>query len=258
VISDSRVEAARRVPVEEVARKTGIERSLKRAGSEFVGPCPRCGGTDRFSINRSKQVWHCRGCRTDTGDVIGLVQHLEGCDFRGAVEWLTPDFKEGHSNRVSDLEPGSGTNPTRAEIKAKGKRAGEFEFRDPETNEFRYRKVRFELNGHKTFDFEPFGLFDPARGGSRDNHLLYGGERLADLDFGDVVFVVEGEKKVDRLRELGFAAVSNDSGKESHWLPQHGRLFRGLAVVLWPDSDEPGEEICGPSRQSNPSGMSRD
>jgi hypothetical protein len=46
-----------------------------------------CGGRDRFSINTKKQVWHCRVCQAG-GDVIALVQHLDGCDFKSAVRTL--------------------------------------------------------------------------------------------------------------------------------------------------------------------------
>ena len=39
---------------------------LRRIGYSYVGPCPICGGEDRFSINRGKDgyAWpHCRhGC----------------------------------------------------------------------------------------------------------------------------------------------------------------------------------------------------
>jgi hypothetical protein len=110
-----------------------------------------------------------------------------------------------------------------------------FEYRDPRSGDIRYRKKRIELaGGTKTFVIEPKG-----RGGSAP--LLYGAERLADIAEGQPVFIVEGEKKVDRLRELGAVAVSGDSGQGSKWLPQHAELLRGLDIILWPDSDEPGE-----------------
>ena len=111
-----------------------------------------------------------------------------------------------------------------------------YDFRDPTTGEVRYRKERVEApDGTKSFFFKPRG-----RNGSEP--LLYGGERLADLGQSEVVFVVEGEKKVDRLRALGAVAVSADSGFSSKWLPAHADLLRGLPIILWPDSDEPGEK----------------
>jgi hypothetical protein len=59
----------------------------KATTTERVGPCPVCGGTDRFSINTKKQTWHCRGCAKG-GGVIDLVQHVHGSRFPEAVAWL--------------------------------------------------------------------------------------------------------------------------------------------------------------------------
>jgi putative DNA primase/helicase len=110
-----------------------------------------------------------------------------------------------------------------------------YEFRDPASGNVRYRKERVDgADGRKSFAFQPRG-----RNGSEP--LLYGGERLADAGEGRPVFVVEGEKKVDRLSELGAIAVSLDSGASSKWLTSHADALRGLDVVLWPDSDEAGE-----------------
>jgi hypothetical protein len=79
------IERARAVRIEdEVAR-----RNIKLRGqNDRCGPCPRCGGTDRFSVNTRKQCWNCRGCALG-GDVIALVQHLDGCNFTAAIETLT-------------------------------------------------------------------------------------------------------------------------------------------------------------------------
>jgi CHC2 zinc finger len=216
-----RIEAARGTPLEELASKYGLDRTLKHAGCELVGPCPKCGGTDRFSINPAKGVWNCRGCKKNAGDGIGLVMHLEGCGFREAVELLTPDFREA---------------------KGKDKRqkwqTTEFKFYDPETGAYRYSKIRRDppegSKAKKQFTFRNLESEKEERGCAP---LLYGGERLADLSFGDTVFVVEGEKKVDRLAELGAAAVSTDRAR-ADWLPEQARLLRGLGVILWPDFGE--------------------
>jgi hypothetical protein len=69
---------------DEIARR-GLK--LKGRGPKRAGPCPVCGGTDRFSINIRKQVWHCRRCDKG-GDVIELVRHIDGCDFATAQRTL--------------------------------------------------------------------------------------------------------------------------------------------------------------------------
>jgi len=81
------VDQSRAVPIEAEIERRGIK---LRGGIDKSGACPRCGGTDRFSINVQKQVFHCRGCRVG-GDVIALVQHIDTCSFGEAVELLTGD-----------------------------------------------------------------------------------------------------------------------------------------------------------------------
>src|SRR5271154_4639726 len=80
------IDPARSKRIEKVAHDRGLK--LRRQGRELVGPCPRCGGHDRFSINVNKQVWNCRGCGTG-GDVIALLIHVDRCDFPSAVAALT-------------------------------------------------------------------------------------------------------------------------------------------------------------------------
>lgn len=76
---------------------------LKRVGREYTGPCPACGGTDRFSINLQKGVFNCRGA--EGGDVIKMVMHLDGVSFTQACEALTAEPPpSGQSKPLSDAE----------------------------------------------------------------------------------------------------------------------------------------------------------
>jgi phage/plasmid primase-like uncharacterized protein len=79
------INRARAVPIEQEIARRGIK--LRRAGVELVGPCPKCGGDDRFSINTAKQVFNCRGCNAG-GDVIDLVQHIDGVSLKQAIATL--------------------------------------------------------------------------------------------------------------------------------------------------------------------------
>jgi hypothetical protein len=78
----------------ERAHAVRIEDETERRGIKLVGridrcgPCPQCGGKDRFSINVRKQVFLCRGCAA-RGNVIALVRFLDGCGFLEALEYLT-------------------------------------------------------------------------------------------------------------------------------------------------------------------------
>jgi phage/plasmid primase-like uncharacterized protein len=71
--------------IETVVAKFGLQ--LRRQGRELVGPCPTCGGRDRFAVNPSKQLWNCRGCACG-GDAIDLVRHVDGCSYGEAVRVL--------------------------------------------------------------------------------------------------------------------------------------------------------------------------
>jgi putative DNA primase/helicase len=78
-------ERAKARDILEVAQHLGAK--LRRSGGEWMGPCPHCGGTDRFGINTRKQIFICRG--SGGGDAIALVEHVQGVDFFAACEFLT-------------------------------------------------------------------------------------------------------------------------------------------------------------------------
>jgi hypothetical protein len=92
MIAASALERARDLPIEDEVARRGVK--LRRVGTELVGPCPLCGGTDRFSVHVKKQVWNCRGCATG-GDVIKFTQHVDGCDFAAAIATLAGNTVRG-------------------------------------------------------------------------------------------------------------------------------------------------------------------
>jgi hypothetical protein len=88
-----------------LARSVRIEDELAHRGVrlrgkvERVGPCPVHGGIDRFSANVRKQLFNCRG--SGGGDVIAMVQHLDGCTFVEAVQTLA-GIKPGYPAPMVD------------------------------------------------------------------------------------------------------------------------------------------------------------
>jgi Toprim domain/CHC2 zinc finger len=82
-------EQARAVRIEDEIARRGIK---LRGRADRCGPCPVCGGDDRFSINLKKQVFGCRKCGARGGDAIALVQFLDGLGFKEAIAYLAgPD-----------------------------------------------------------------------------------------------------------------------------------------------------------------------
>jgi hypothetical protein len=83
--------SARSASIADELQRRGIK--LRRSGVELIGPCPRCGGRDRFSVHLRKNLWLCRQCQAG-GDVIELVRHLDGIGFAEAVEMLIGERPE--------------------------------------------------------------------------------------------------------------------------------------------------------------------
>src|SRR5258708_25128066 len=82
--ADADIEKAMAVSVADIAIERGL--LLKRSGRELVGPCPLCGGRDRFAINES--LFNCRGCNGKGRGAIAFLTWLDDCGFREAVATL--------------------------------------------------------------------------------------------------------------------------------------------------------------------------
>lgn len=80
------IDDARKTDIAAMATRLGAR--LRRSGRELIGPCPACGGTDRFSINPAKGVFHCRGSGR-SGDVIELTAYVTGERFLAVCEIIS-------------------------------------------------------------------------------------------------------------------------------------------------------------------------
>ena len=67
---------------------TTLSRIANTHGGEYAGPCPFCGGTDRFHVVPSAGKWYCRQCTPRGGDAIDYVQRREQVAFQAAVDLL--------------------------------------------------------------------------------------------------------------------------------------------------------------------------
>jgi hypothetical protein len=107
--TEDRLHQARSVSVLEVAERYGAK--LKRSGHELIGPCPVCGGYDRFSIRPIENIWNCRGF--SGGNVIALAMHLSGRRFVAVMRELIGE------------DAGTRCQPTPEEIAAREAREAE-------------------------------------------------------------------------------------------------------------------------------------
>jgi hypothetical protein len=82
-----------------------------------------------------------------------------------------------------------------------------------------------------------------VRWGERYRRVLYRLPELLGAQPSTTVFVVEGEKDVDRLWASGLVAVCNAfGGGKGKWTRGHSRHLRGRHVVILPDNDPTGAE----------------
>ncbi|MGE5569091.1 MAG: hypothetical protein ACM3S5_08655 [Rhodospirillales bacterium] len=97
-----------------------------------------------------------------------------------------------------------------------------------------YQVCRFEP---KTFrPRRPDGMGGWRWGYGNVRRVLY---RVREVLEASIIFIVEGEKDVETLRDRGFVATTN-SGGANGWRPEFNEFFRGREVIIIPDNDEPG------------------
>jgi Zinc-binding domain of primase-helicase len=229
---------AHAVPIECETERRGIE---LRGAVERVGPCPKCGGEDRFAIHTKKGVWNCRGCGVG-GDVIKLVEHLDGINFIAACTALT-----GEPPPKADCG-GSTCEPRKIA-------AAEFRYED-ENGAMRLVVERIEFqNADGTYVLTKDGKrkktfrqkrLDPDRVG----RWLWNADGVPTLPYrlpelieaiaaGLVILIVEGECKVDLLRSWNIPATCCAGGAKK-WRFEHSAFLRGANAVILPDNDDAG------------------
>jgi DNA primase len=238
---NSWVERARAVRIEDVAARRGIKLNGTGGKNERCGPCPQCGGEDRFAINVRKQVLNCRGCGARGGGAINLVQFLDGTDFVHACETLTgePPPKANGKARTDGAPPVvAGTYPYHD---AAGKVAlvvERIEYQNPDGS--------FVMKGGKRKKTFRQKRPDPSRPGAWIWNvdgvpaLIYRLSQVIEgIANGLVAVVVEGEAKADLLWSWGVPATCCVGGA-GKWHQEHSEQLRGADVLLMPDNDEVG------------------
>jgi 5S rRNA maturation endonuclease (ribonuclease M5) len=108
-----------------------------------------------------------------------------------------------------------------------------------ENGELLYQICRFEPKSFRPRRLDGVGGWRWGYGDVR--RVLY---RLRDVIGNPIVFIVEGEKDVETLREYSFVATTNSGGANS-WRDEFNEFFRGREVIIIPDADEPGVRRAG-------------
>lgn len=126
-MTDPRLEEAKAISVREMVDRLGIM-GLKPGGGELIGPCPLCGGRDRFGVNLRTHAFLCRKCEIRGGDNVALAMSVLGMDFKDALTWLC-----GEAPAVTDPR----------ELERRRQRAAEAERKQREAAEsYRLKAIR--------------------------------------------------------------------------------------------------------------------
>ena len=248
-IPEQLIEQAKRADLVALAGQHSTLR--KESGKEWAGPCPRCGGADRFHVNAGAEGegwWFCRQCHTKPGDAIAFLQWLQpGLSFRAAVEQLS----------------GSGiTLPAAAPAQ---RRQPEHRRPPAQPDDWRQRAERMVADAQRRLwasEGEPARaylasrLLDPATWqafglGFREDASLPGTRGKQRAPAVVLPWVAAGKLVAVRYRFLEPQTYTDDDGKEhrdqrlvSEWGGQNaGRLFGEQHLPEWLRlSDEPGAE----------------
>ena len=177
---------------------------LQRRGRGLAGPCPLCGGEDRFHVNRDG-VFGCRGCIDD--------------DAPQAAENVKAIFRllEGE-----DTSPRQGTTYSRHVC---GRFCVDYERVDGRGQIRQHRDDGLpKKDRHWT---------TPSLGKRPATHV-----RLYGPTSGPVV-LCEGEKAARAVEDAGYRAASWLGGTSGVGRASFSRL-QDLDVILWQDADKPG------------------
>ena len=129
----------------------------------------------------------------------------------------------------------------------------QYEYRDKD-GKLLYVKKRWRLpSGEKTFSYHhpgPDGRLLPGLGGRKT--VLYNLPAIAAAAPGSVVYIVEGEKDVNRLKKEGKLATCNPEGASKaptdgrqakcKWLDRYSDDLVGFHCPVIPDNDQAGRD----------------
>ena len=237
----------------DVKRAVSCRRYLESCGID-INSASRCVAKWRGGKNRNVHIYEKDGIelwkdfKTDeSGTVIDLCMRIEGhTDIQNAANSLGERF--GVPPKAKKRKPAPLV--TRAQLLVgKGfKLDATYDYTDEEGKPVyhveRYRWPNPFVPPPEGFKAKEFVQRTPTHEGldADTPQLLY---RLPEVVAADEVFIVEGEKDVETLREWGFVATTNSGGASKDgskkWPVEMNRHLLGKNVIVIADNDDKGQ-----------------
>jgi hypothetical protein len=191
---------------------------LPQRGTEWRGGCPIHHGKDpNFAVNPETGQSYCHSQCGRGWDIISLEMELSGVDFSHAlarVEAIVGRVQNGQQKRrIVAIYP-----------------------YDDEDGKMLFEVVRFEPKGFAQRRPDGAGGWIWNTNGVRP--VPY---RLPELLAAKAAFVIEGEKDVDSIEQLGLTGTCNPTGA-GKWREDYAQYFCAKRIVIVPDNDAPGRK----------------
>jgi len=185
---------------------------LKKVGSEYFGLCLfHDDKTPSLAVNPDKKVWYCHGCNA-TGDCFDWIQRTQNVDFKEALRILGGD---------------SATEPNRI--------VATYDYKD-ECGDLLFQVVRMDPKSFRQRRKDSSGEWVWNLEGVR--RVLYKLPEVLET-FDRPIYLVEGEKDVERLFNYGLCTTTSPGGA-NNWKPEYADCLKGKKVVIVPDKDTAG------------------
>lgn len=183
-----------------------------------------------MNVNFLQQgAFKCHTCNT-TGDIFTFIEKQKGLDFKNALKYLA-DFLNIDTKQIK-----KSSKPKKKKL---GKQIAVYSY--------------YSLDGkevHQTVKYDSLTKQDRFRQRrphpSKPDEYLWSLKgiktvpyNLPDFKTTDIIYIVEGEKDADRLKQIGIVASCNAMGA-GIWPDNLTPYFKDKKVIILPDNDAPG------------------
>ena len=196
------------------AIQNSVQNLRKESKKSLCGPCPKCGGNDRFVYRTDSGRWWCRQCNEKGGDVIDFHAWIEGTDTKDLIKKHLPDNSPFEHPEL-------------------GFPVEKYAYTD-EISKVLYYGCRFEPKAFRQCSADGISW-------SVKNIKPKVPYQLFKVMGTKNVYILNGEKACNKMNDIGQVGTCNIGG-EGNWTSDLNKYFKGKEVFLLPDNDAKGRK----------------